>query len=102
MQISQNHFHTFKSSDFPHPVTGVITEAPSTTAIHWKQANEGLFGQVIAGAKLDWSESDIAYHGFMTMPGIVPEPSEYALFSIGLLLLLVCSRSRRRKDMAQE
>ncbi len=79
--VSQNHFDTFNSS-------GLIDDdgnyqAPETTSIDWQTATEGLFGQVVAGGKITWSESDIKHHGFC-----VPEPSLGLLLGISLVGLV--------------
>jgi len=94
--VAQNHFITFASSGFPDDDGGM--QAPSTTAVVWDDPTNtaGLFGQIVAGGKINWSESDIAYHGFMTMP--VPEPATLLLFGTGLVGIGVGNRRRRRKE----
>ncbi len=87
VEITGNHFFTFDSEGF------MGTQAPETTAITAaqaiaeKEANTsswgGLFGQIVAGGAINFTESDIAHEPFMTMP--VPEPSEYLLMGTALL-----------------
>ena len=89
--VMQNHFYTFSSGDLLDDDGG--TGAPSTTAVSWQTATEGLFGQIVSGGKITWSESDISHHAFMTMPP-VPEPISFVVWS---LLGLTCAIPRRRR-----
>ena len=90
VEITQNHFYTFMSGGLADSDGG--TNAPSTTeitaaqAIAEKEMNTsswgGLWGQVVAGGTLNFTESDIAYDPFMPMP--VPEPGTAVMLLIGL------------------
>ncbi len=82
---SGNHFDTFAS--------GGSSQPPLTTSMNWWDATGGLFGQVVAGGKITWTESDIAHHGFC-----VPEPSLGLLLGISLIGLVGAGAVRRFKQ----
>jgi len=96
--VAQTHFYTFDSSGFMENVGGNGTGAPDTTAVTYDSeltlftkygysgtaskynqfttSGAGLFGQIIAGGKVTWSESDIAFDPFCipTTGGGIPVP----------------------------
>ncbi|MCP4451761.1 MAG: PEP-CTERM sorting domain-containing protein [Planctomycetes bacterium] len=98
VEITQNHFYTFDSEGY------MGTQAPETTAItalmaiDEKERNTsswgGLWGQVIAGGAINFTESDIANDAFC--PQQVPSPSSLILLSSGLIVSVIGLRKRRQ------
>lgn len=91
VEITQNHFFTFDSEGFMGTQAPETTEITAAAAIAEKDSSDsewgGLWGQVIAGGTLNFTESDIAHHPFMTMPvaqtADVPETGS----TLGLVVL---------------
>ena len=83
VEITQNHFFTFMSGS-GQPGTTEITAA---AAIAEKEQNDsswgGLFGQIVAGGTLNFTESDISHQPFMTSS--VPIPSTLLFFGLGFV-----------------
>jgi hypothetical protein len=90
VQVTENHFYTFASGGHDSSGTGLAPynadDAPSTRevmaadAIEEKENNDansgGLWGQIIAGGALKFSESDVS-HQLLAVPmsaPIVPIP----------------------------
>ncbi len=99
VEVTQNHFFTFESGGIVDSDGG--TNAPSTTeilatqAILEKEQNDsswgGLFGQIVAGGTINFTESDISYQPFMAP---VPVPAAVWLFGSGLIALLGLRRKK--------
>jgi len=110
--VSQTHFSSFDSSGFPENVGGSGSGAPSTTEVtylhelgifetygysgtdsdfgQFTTSGAGLFGQIIAGGKVTWTESDIAFDPFCMK---VPDGgTTLALFGLALVGLAAASR----------
>ncbi len=100
VDITGNHFYTFSDGK---PNTTQITAAQ---AIAEKEGNNsswgGLFGQIVAGGAINFTESDIAHHPFMTMPppSAVPVPAAVWLFGTALAGLIGSSTRRKSKIAA--
>ena len=98
VKISQNHFHTFDSGDYEGTEAPETTEITAADAIFEKESSQGnsswggLFGQVVAGGAIDFSESDISYEAFDVNP--VPVPTSVLLLGSGVIGLVGFRRKR--------
>ncbi|MCP4768628.1 MAG: hypothetical protein GY875_20495 [Gammaproteobacteria bacterium] len=102
VEITQNHFYTFDSEGFMGTQAPETTEITAAQAILEKETNDsswgGLFGQIVAGGAINFTESDIAHHPFMTMPPpAIPVPPAVWLFGTALAGLLGFSKRRKSK-----
>lgn len=90
--VSSNHFSTFDSNQ----------SFSGTTVVDSTTDSPGIFGQIVAGGKIVWSESDMAYHPFMTMPPAAtvatPEPASLAIWGLGIVGIAAIGYSRRKRS----
>lgn len=99
VEITQNHFYTFDSGDFMGTEAPETTEITAAAAIAEKEARDrdsqwgGLFGQIVAGGAINFTESDISHQPFMATP--VPEPTTLTLMGIGLAGIGLARRKKR-------
>jgi hypothetical protein len=109
VEVTQNHYYTFDSGGFMGTGAPETTPVTAAQAIAEKEANDsswgGLWGQIIAGGAINFTESDISHHPFMTMPPPVTVPEagwSIGLFGIGVAGLGgVAAVGRRRRRAAR-
>ncbi len=105
VEITQNHFNTFVSGGYMGTQAPLTTAITAADAITEKEANDssrgGLWGQIVAGGAINFTESDISHHGFCVTPEgvpIVPEPSLGLLLGISLVGLVGVGAVRKLKQ----
>ena len=109
VEVTSNHFYTFKSGGFMGTQAPRTTEVTAADAIAEKLANKsswgGLFGQIVAGGAINFTESDISHQPFMPMPStdpsVVPEPHSLTIFGIFALGIIAVGIRRHKQPASQ-